>query len=529
MRTASLLLLAASLPVALVAGTASQLDYPACAVNHAPQYFCCDLGDPEGSDVSNGLVYTRYNKPQGDGYSNYYDEGWEKSRQVNYDPDGDVSLYAPGTPSYVYGEADRTCRLHDVAVDGAVVSSLQCTFAADSDGMYTQNTSLAEDATDTSVFWTSTPNPRNNNASLPIGAVCRSLMLDDGTVNATAQSLCTSASSASVYRFNSFTETPLVVVYAIYAVCFVSLALWAALRSMLGVHQASDSAAPLMSIADGDKKLLDHRGGPETPGIKTSATRPSLADRPSEVQLRNSTEDVVQTGFADSAVGYVVFGYFVLMTVLLNIPIILTIRDNQGKLATDTYAAWFNPTTVVIKVFISLWVIATVWFVLVVVYRFKLLNFFRFPTALDTCTRVLMFKPEVTETMLTDRSGVAQMVLKVESFLFPHSRQGVEETVTVHTSAEGARYLEFQHLRYTFDEVEGKFIPGSVVLPGSFDKILSDSQGLTSDEHARRLDIVGRNAIEVEMPSWATSVVDEFFSFFYIYQLACYFVWYYFT
>ncbi|KAL4151169.1 hypothetical protein PRNP1_008118 [Phytophthora ramorum] len=351
-------------------------------------------------------------------------------------------------------------------------------------------------------------------------------MLDDGSVNTTAQSLCVSASSASIYRFNSFTETPLVVVYAIYAACFISLACWAALRSLRGVHQSSDAATPLTAIADGDKKLLDHRGGPETPGIKTSTTRPSLADRPSEVQLRNSTEDVVQTGYTDSVVGYAVFGYFVLMTLLLNIPIILTIRDNQGKLATDKYAAWFNPTTVVIKVFISLWVIATVWFVVVVVYRFKILNFFRYPTALDKCTRVLMFKPEVTETMLADRSGVAQMVLKVENFVFPHSRQGVEETVTVHTTAEGARYLEFQHLRYTFDDVESKFVPGSVVLPDSYDKILSDSQGLTSDEYTRRLDIVGRNAIEVEMPSWATSVVDEFFSFFYIYQLMCYYVWY---
>ncbi|KAG2936981.1 hypothetical protein PC115_g4442 [Phytophthora cactorum] len=494
---ATSVLAAVSLPVALVSGTASQLDYPACAINHSPQYYCCDLGTPEGSDVSNGLVYVRYNKPQGDGFSSYYDEGWQKSRQINYDPDGDVSLYAPSTPSYVYGEADKTCRLHDVAVNGAVVTTLQCTFAANNDDIYIQNTSLAEDSTDTSVFWSSTPNPRNNNASLPIGAVCRSIMLDDGTVNTTAQSLCTSASSPPVYRFNSFTETPLVVVYAIYAVCFISLACWAGLRTVLGVHQSSDATAPMTSIADGDKKLLDHRGGPETPVFKASATRPSLADRPSEVQLRNSTEDIVQTGYTDSVVGYVVFGYFVLMTVLLNIPIILTIRDNQGKLATDKYAAWFNPTTVVIKVFISLWVIATVWFVVVVVYRFKILNFFRYPTALDKCTRVLMYKPEVTETMLVDRSGVAQMVLKIESFLFPHSRQGVEETVTVHTTTEGTRYLEFQHLRYSFDDVEGKFIPGSVVLPDSYDKILSDSQGLTSDEHARRLDVVGRNAIEM--------------------------------
>ncbi|RLN72762.1 hypothetical protein BBJ28_00006295 [Nothophytophthora sp. Chile5] len=514
-----------TLPV--VQGAASQLDYPACAINHSPQYYCCDLGPPEGSTVSNGLVYIQYNKPQGPGFSSLYDEGWLKSRQVNYDPDGDVSLYAPGTPSYVYGDAAKTCRLHDVAVDGAVVSTLQCTFAPSSDdSIYSQNTSIAADSQDTSVFWTSTPNPRNNNASLPIGAVCTSIMLDDGTVNSTAQGLCASASTASVYRFNSFTETPIVVVYILYGICFVSLACWGGLRMLLGVHRPSDSTAPLTSIENGEKKLLDHRGGPETPGVKSSINGPSMANRASEVQLRHSVEDIVQTGYSDSIVGYVVFAYFVLMTVLLNIPIILTIRDNQGKLATAEYAAWFNPTTVVIKVFISLWVIATVWFVVVVVYRFQILNFFRLPTALDKCSRVLMFKPEVTETMLADRSGVSQLVLKVEKFLFPHTRQGVEETVTVCSTAEGVRYLEFQHLRYMFDDVEGKFVPGSIVLPDSYDTILSDAQGLSSAEHVRRLDIVGRNAIEVEMPAVLTSIVDEVFAFFYIYQLMCYYVWY---
>ncbi|TDH67821.1 hypothetical protein CCR75_006788 [Bremia lactucae] len=510
------------LPVAQVVGTASQLDYPACAINFSPQYYCCNLGTPIGSDESNSLVYVRYQKPQGDSFTHYFNEGWLKSRQINYDPDGSVSLYAPNTPRYVYGDATKTCRLRDIAINGTIVSSLQCTFAADNNAIYTQNTSLAVDAMDTSIYWSSTSNPRNNNASLPIGATCRSIMLDDGSVNTTAQSLCTSASGFPFYRFNSFTELPIVILYIIYAIGFISLACWAQLRTMSKVHESSNAVVSLTSIAEGNKKLLDHREGLDTP-----CCRNTLESRSSQESFEKPwSKEVVQTGYSDSVVGYVMLGYFVLMIVLLNVLLLLTIQDNQGKLATDAYAAWFNPTTVVIKVFISLWVIATVWFSLVVVYRHQIVNFFRYPMGLDKCTHVLMYKTEITETMLVDHSGVSQMVFKIESFLFPRSRQGIQETVTVQMTVEGARYLEFQHVRYTFDEVKRTFIPGSITLPDTYDKILTDSQGLTRDEHAFRLNIIGRNAIEVKMPSWLTSVVDEFFSFFYIYQLMCYYVWY---
>jgi predicted P-type ATPase len=533
-RAFSLLALAAAVP-AVVQATASQLDFPACAINHAPEYYCCDLGTPEGAEVPNSLLYVKYNKPQGDGYSHFYDEGWTKSRQVNWVAEGDLSMYAPDAPSYVYGNAAKTCRMHSVAVAGDVVQTMQCTFApSEGDDRFTQNTSLAADSQDTSVYWTSTPNPRNNNASLPIGAVCTSLMLADGTVNATAQGLCTSASGASVYRFTTFTESPLVAFYALYSAVFVLLAFWFVIRAAVGDGKnAKSTSASLTSIDDGNKKLLENRGGPDTPGKQIAgdnkiSTATSMAMRATEVRLRNSVEDVTQTGYTPSIIGKVVLAYFTLMTVLINIPIILVIRDNNGKLATDSYSGWFDMANVV-KVFISLWVITSVWFAVIVFFKDQFLNYFRYPTRLDKCTRVRMFKPETTEILLADRSGISNLVVKVENFLFRYlstEPQGIEETIDVHVATDGSRYIEFQHLRYTYDDVEGKFVPGSVVLPDSYDSIMANIEGLTTEEHVRRLDIVGKNAIQVEMPSIWRSIVDEFFSIFYIYQLMCYYVWY---
>lgn len=530
----STLAIAVVLP-ALVAGTASQLDYPACAINHAPEYFCCDLGTPEGSDVPNYLQYVKYNKPQGAGFSSFYDEGWEKSRQIYWQAQGDISMYSPDAPSFVYGEAGNMCRLHSIAVDGAVVQSMQCSFEPSSgDDRFSFNASLDADSKDTAVFWTSTPNPKNNNASLPIGAVCTSLMLADGSINTTAQGLCVSASFASVYRFSTFTEGPLVAFYAVYSAVFVLIALWALLRAVVGDGKSATSAKTvdvLTSINDGSKKLLDNRGGPETPGKpqEKQSTTTSLAMRTTEVNLRNSVEDITQTGYTPSVIGTSVLGYFVLMTVLINIPLILVIRDNNGKLSTDTYAGWFN-TPNVIRVFLSLWIIVSVWLATIVYFRESMLNFFCYPTRLDKCTRVRMFKPETSEILLADRSGISAIVVKVENWLMGRTSaasQGIEETVPVQVASNGDRFIEFQHLRYTFDEVEGKFIPGSVVLPDTYDVIAANvNDGLTTEEHTRRLDIVGKNAIQVEMPSIWRSIVDEFFSVFYIYQLMCYYVWY---
>lgn len=508
-----------------VAATASQYDYAACPINHAPQFYCCDLGTAEGAEKPSYALYTRFNRPEGGEFASYYEEGWKKSRQINWVPDGqELSMYRPDSPSYTYGDKEKTCRLVATASKGSILLNQECTFAPSSgDTRFTLNASLEDGTEDGTVFWWSVPNPKNNNAMLPIGANC-------WNVTESGKDKCSNGFGAGNFRFTTFTEPAFIFLYVIYGLCFVLLLVWTIVRMSRSTSNkpASVLDVPVAVVVDeGNMKLLDNRGGPETPDVAKSVNVPSLAMRATEVQLRNSVEDVEQVGHTTSYFGKAVFAYFVLMTVFLNIPIILVIRDNTGKFAGDGgYDSWFDPINVIIKVFIVLWVVASVWFALIVIYSDKLINFFRIPSSLARCNRVTLFKPEPTEVLLADRSGISQFVNKVEKFLFPNVREGFEATVPVFTTTYGVRYLEFQHLRYTFDDMEGRFIPGSVVLGDTYDRILADSQGLSSDEHARRLDIVGRNAIEVEMPSIAKSVVDEFFSFFYIYQLMCYYVWY---
>ncbi|TYZ68913.1 hypothetical protein PybrP1_012251, partial [[Pythium] brassicae (nom. inval.)] len=523
----------AALAAPLAASTGSQYDYAACAVNHAPEYYCCDLGTAAGAKDPTVELFIKYNRPSGDDFGSYYEEGWKKSRQINWVRSGEeLSMYRPDAPSYTYGDPANTCRLTSVASKGDLAFvEQQCSFAPGSgDKRFTYNATLDDGSEGGKVFWWAKKSPKNNNALFPAGATCT-------PIQASEAGKCQPGFYVGKYRFTTFKETAFVFLYTIYGICFGLLLFWVIYRMALGKSSPalSSSPAPVGNIPfatvvtgdeGGSKKLLENRGGPETPGL-SKVSGPSLAMRASEVKLRDSTEDVEQTGYTTSVVGKIVFAYFVLMTVFLNIPIILTIRDNTGKFAgKGGFDSWFDPVNVIIKVFITEWVVTSVWLAVVVVFSEQIINFFRIPDSLDRCNRVTLFKPEVTEVLLADRSGVSQLVMRVEKFIFRNVREGYKATVPVHTTAEGDRYIEFQHLRYTFDDAEGRFVPGSVVLPDTYDRILSDSAGLTTVEHTRRLNVVGRNAIEVEMPSFGKSIVDEFFSFFYIYQLMCYYVWY---
>jgi cation-transporting ATPase 13A3/4/5 len=163
---------------------------------------------------------------------------------------------------------------------------------------------------------------------------------------------------------------------------------------------------------------------------------------------------------------------------------------------------------------------------------------------------------------------------------------GYEKTVQVKTLRDGTRYLEFQHVRYLFHKAHGRFVPGYLMdldlhldlhqrnpsnnllqLPvppvercmmststmmstSSLRSMISNSNnggerereeeeeqeeqeveekqtdGLSVDEYAQRLDRVGYNTMEIELPSVLQSIMNEIFSFFYVYQLMCYYVWY---
>lgn len=506
----------------------SQLEFAACAVNHAPQYFCCEYGEEKE-------LFTRFNRPSGPEYDQFYQDGWKIPRQVNF-PD---AFYAPDSPSFNYHDPSQVCRVQRVfnKATKTTTDTLQCgpatSIANDHGGSIVTNDSLPADSQDAEVFWKSRTSARNSNASFPIGASCRSLMLPNGKVDEAARAACVPPMYASQFRFNTYTEAPLVAVYVLYGALMALLVLWVPVRGWLGVLRRS-GASHMTHNSLSASPVLIKAPGYHVPGYKHDPNRsmdensgglamPMLTRRNTDVELRAAADAIEQTGYRDSLLGKCVLVYLLTLTLLLFPIMIILILDSNYHFQ----PALFDPVNVLIIAYILVWLITTVWLSLFVFSYEKLRNYFRVHEPLSHCQYVTMFNPDASEILLTDRSGVSQFIAHVEQWLFPRSRQGYEETMTVETSADGHRYVEFQHLRYIYDELYGKFVPGSVPFPETYSQIREQLQhGLTSQEVKRRQAIVGTNALEVPMPTTATSIAKEVFHPFYIYELMCYYVWF---
>ncbi|TYZ66974.1 hypothetical protein PybrP1_000300 [[Pythium] brassicae (nom. inval.)] len=512
-----------------------QKDFPACAVNHNPLYYCCEFPAiaSDGSQSTEKELFTRFQKPQGGAYSSFYDAGWSKLRQVSFP----VAQFSPDSPEFDYNDPNAVCRIQRIVfADGTSKQELQCgakTAIKNSyGGTIVTNTSVASTARDASVFWTSRTNLRNNNASFPIGATCKSLMtLPGGKVDDAAKAACRPTSTSATPRYTTYSDGPVLLVFIVYGLFAVLLLLWWPLRALLAVLWGASAMTvgnrggqPSRSLRnpDGPKDLRVSAHNAKFVDEPNALAIPMLTHRSSEIELRAAAEAIEQTGYQDSRVGKAVFAYLVLTTLLLFPVMVILVEDNNGRFSPPL----FDPVKVLIVVFIVWWVFMSAWLLSFVILADRMINFFRVKQPLDRCQYVHLFNPEAAEILMSDRSGISSAIRKLQALVLPRTRLGYEETVKVKFTEDGHRYVEFQHMRYLFDELYGKFMPGSLPFPDTFAKILEQRDGLQEAEYARRTAIVGHNSIQVPMPSWKQSVSQEVFQFFYVYQLMCYLIWY---
>ncbi|KAG1712860.1 hypothetical protein DVH05_000595 [Phytophthora capsici] len=330
--------------------------YPACPERHQPEFYCCS------TSPSSREVYTKFRRPIGGDYEEDYRLGWNEPRQVNFP----YVRYTPDTPIFTYDDPETVCRMQTVVIDfktGELQQKLQCG---------RENSSLVADSRDDSVFWTSPTNPRNNNASFPIGAHCESLMLADGSVDEDRKISCVSDRQRGDFQFTTFSEPPLVAVYFVYLICFVLLAWW-------NIHRRKNC-----SVIDEDKSALDFKGIISRPPYELIS------------EANSRPLDLIQTGYSSSRQGQLVFGYFVLVTIFLHVLLIIIICDYYESFNPHL----FDPESASATVFFLVWIFAAVWLIAVVLYQQDILNFFRVPSPLSQCDFVHMLKTDDTEIIL---------------------------------------------------------------------------------------------------------------------------------
>ncbi|OWZ00105.1 P-type ATPase (P-ATPase), partial [Phytophthora megakarya] len=494
----STLALATLAPVR-VDSAANQLDFAACPVQHTPEYYCCEYSK------STKVLYTKYNRPSGGDYESYYIDGWNKQRQVNFP----YTMYNPNTPTFNYTDPNTVCRVQAVTnkATGKLREELQC---ADT------NSSLPMTSRDSAVFWTYKENWRNNNATFPVGANCYSLMLRDGTVDMVLKGACTSglAGMKSSVRFTTFTETPLAIIYFLYLTFFALLGIWAIYKRF---HQRD-----AQTVRDINKNLL--ASSQKLQAREMYGRRTSI--RASDVQMQATASEVIlQEGFSYSPFGLLVLGCSVVASLALNVFLIVIICDFYRLIDPPLFDQAQDST----GMFFVVWLFTFAWLVVAMAVQDRVFNFFRLRVPLDKCEFVYMLKRDDTEVLLADRSGVSDLVAKIENFFASKGKiSGYRTTVPV-VEVDGLRIVEFQHLRYVYDENESRFVPGAVALGRTYDDMQQEASGLSETEAKHRVNTVGSNSIVVEMPSLPVSIAQEFFTLFYIYQIMCYYVWYYFT
>ncbi|TDH69884.1 hypothetical protein CCR75_008585 [Bremia lactucae] len=487
-------------PTHVRAAAAHQRDFAACPVRHAPEYYCCEYAEAAK------VVYTKYNRPSGGKYASYYVDGWKEQRQVNFP----YTMYHPTTQEFYYNDPTTICRVQAVAnsVTGVLTENLQC---AD------RNSSLIAASQDSSVFWTYATNFRNNNATFPLGATCYSLLLPDGTVDQDLMDACIITASTVKPRFTTFTEATLVIIYLLYFAFFIILGAWFVYKKYM-----QDANRSVHEIT---KKLINTPQTPSRAMMGNIQGSHHASVRLSDSRMQFDAEGTLQTGFSKSIFGSFVLGCVVVASLALNVLLILIICDYYGNFDPPL----FDTSEDNALVFIIVWVITATWLVVIVAMQDRLFNFFRLHMPLEKCEFVYMLKRDETEVLLADRSGVSDFVAKVEGFFASKGKiSGYRETVPV-VEVENLRFVEFQHLRHVYDETHQRFVPGVVALGRTYDDMQQEAMGLSSAEAKYRMNTVGLNCVDVAMPSLFVSMAHEFFTLFYIYQIMCYYVWYYFS
>ncbi|KAI8917468.1 hypothetical protein BC831DRAFT_406937 [Entophlyctis helioformis] len=103
------------------------------------------------------------------------------------------------------------------------------------------------------------------------------------------------------------------------------------------------------------------------------------------------------------------------------------------------------------------------------------------------------------------------------------------KTTSIKYTNNGRRYIEFECVRYVFDQTTGSFEPYKFTIGPKHSDLVRQSAGLSSSEAERRHELDGPNQIVFRVDTFAKGIIKEFTGIFYIYQLMMLLIWYYYA
>ncbi|ORY02702.1 hypothetical protein K493DRAFT_334519 [Basidiobolus meristosporus CBS 931.73] len=240
--------------------------------------------------------------------------------------------------------------------------------------------------------------------------------------------------------------------------------------------------------------------------------------------------DFIIKGYNNNLYGTIAFWSVVLMVIGWFVWLGVLTGDYYGTITGAPFGLTKLDGTLSSVVFVSVWYFAAAWLLGVNILRARIRNYFRIQGRPNKSNYIQFERQLKTNLLLDDKSRLLSVVRGLENKL--KHLFGWDYHVTtcpVQNTTLGRRYFEFQCTRYVFDDEIQDYKPFQIEVGRNNHDLIQESHGLTQEEAIRRKELVGSNFISVKVPSFPVALLQEFTSFFYLYQFMILWLFYYYN
>ncbi|KAK9762721.1 hypothetical protein K7432_011280 [Basidiobolus ranarum] len=261
--------------------------------------------------------------------------------------------------------------------------------------------------------------------------------------------------------------------------------------------------------------------------LRASELKSSLNEK--EMISHHESEELDFQGFTNNIFGTFVMTYAYTIGIGWLILLGIIVADYYGAVNGVAYGI-FLTSDLSSKIFCAFWHVTTVWLIVLYLYSSSIRNYFRIQS-LNEKGEYIQIKKKKDAVILLDDNSLLLRKLRQGEALFTRYFGGdyLISTSKVLLTDKKRRYFEFQCTRYVYNPEKDSFEPFVFYLAPTNEQLHKHSHGLTKEEAAYRLELLGPNFISVYVPSFFVAVIQEFGAYFYLYQMMCLWVWYYFN
>ncbi|ORX99098.1 hypothetical protein K493DRAFT_365957 [Basidiobolus meristosporus CBS 931.73] len=258
-----------------------------------------------------------------------------------------------------------------------------------------------------------------------------------------------------------------------------------------------------------------------------SASKSELKEK--EEITHHESEELYFEGYTNNYFGTAVMAYAYIIAIGWLITLGIIVADYYGAVNGVPFGI-FLTTDLSSKIFCVIWHITTLWLVVLYLYSSSIRNYFRIQSLVKNGDFIQVKKKKDPMILLDDNSLLLRKLRQGEE-LFTRYFGGdyLISTSKVMYTEKKRKYFEFQCTRYVYNPENDSFEPFVFYLAHTNEQLHKHSHGLTKEEASYRLELLGPNFISVYVPSFFVAVIQEFGAYFYLYQMMCLWVWYYFN